>query len=151
MRKINKIFIHHSASNFGDAKLIEKWHKERGFSTIGYHYIILNGYHTAEDYKKEKRKEEEVGAVEMGLDVSKAGIHVKDNNSDSIGICLIHNDVPYMKKQLEGFRNLTAQIAMIYGIKSDNILGHYEVDKNKPLCPSLDMNVERAIIKELMR
>ena len=43
MRKINKIIIHCSATPEGrnvKAETIKKWHLDRGFSDIGYHYII---------------------------------------------------------------------------------------------------------------
>jgi N-acetyl-anhydromuramyl-L-alanine amidase AmpD len=150
MRKINKIFIHHSASEFGDAKLITEWHKERGWSDIGYHFVILNGYRTSEDYKKKNIDEKLIGTVERGLDVSKVGTHVKNHNSDSIGICLIHDKDPYNEKQLNAYRVLVSQLAMVYGVSIENIKGHYEVDSKKPLCPSLDMNKEREIIKEMM-
>ena len=151
VRKITKIFIHHSASNFGDVKLIEQWHKERGFSTIGYHFVVLNGYRNSKDYKEGKINQSEIGLIEKGLDTGKVGIHVAGHNTCSVGICLIHFDMAYTDKQLESYRSFTAQLAMVYGIKADDVLGHYEVDRKKPLCPSLNMDVERAIIKEMMR
>jgi N-acetylmuramoyl-L-alanine amidase len=151
MRKINKIFIHHSASEFGNAKLIETWHKEKGYGSIGYHFVILNGYYTSEDFKQKKINEKLIGTVDRGLDVSKVGTHVKNHNSDSIGICLIHDKDPYNEKQLEAYRTLTAQIAILYQLSVANIHGHYEFDNFKPFCPSLDMNKEREIIKEMMQ
>jgi hypothetical protein len=40
--KVTKIVVHHSASDRKTTtkKDIEKWHKDRGFSQIGYHKII---------------------------------------------------------------------------------------------------------------
>ena len=75
MRKIEKIIIHCSATPEGrpvTVKDITAWHKERGFRTIGYHYVIyLNGeIHPG-------RKESEVGA------------HTVGQNQKSIGICYI--------------------------------------------------------------
>ena len=47
MRKINKIILHCSATPSGRAvsvDTIRRWHKKRGWSDIGYHYVIqLNG------------------------------------------------------------------------------------------------------------
>ena len=75
MRKINKIIIHCSATPEGrniDAATIDVWHKERGWSGIGYHYVIkLNG------------------SIEYGRDINKTGAHVKNHNKGSIGICYI--------------------------------------------------------------
>ncbi len=40
--KTQKLVVHHSASNKATTKKIDidKWHKERGFSQIGYHKVI---------------------------------------------------------------------------------------------------------------
>ena len=43
MRKINEIIIHCSATKEGKdfkAADIDRWHRERGFNKIGYHYVI---------------------------------------------------------------------------------------------------------------
>lgn len=47
-REVNRIFIHCSASDAsgsvyegaGLAKTIDKWHKDRGWQGVGYHYLI---------------------------------------------------------------------------------------------------------------
>jgi hypothetical protein len=39
----------------------------------------------------------------------------------------------------------------LYKIPVENIIGHYEIDKSKPLCPSLNMETERELIKNEMR
>ena len=148
MRKINSIFIHHSASEFGNAKLINEWHKQQGWSGIGYHFVVLNGYSDSESYKKRNINNELIGLIEKGRDVKSIGSHVKGHNSNSIGICLIHDKELYTDKQLENYRNLTASLVKYYDIQIENVKGHYEVDKNKPFCPSLDMIVERELIKE---
>lgn len=75
MRKINKIIVHCSATPEGRAvtvKDIDEWHKQRGFTKIGYHYVIyLDGtIHLG-------RKEEEIGAHCLGY------------NASSIGVCYI--------------------------------------------------------------
>jgi N-acetylmuramoyl-L-alanine amidase len=75
MRLINKIIIHCTATKEGQAVSVAeviKWHKARGFNTIGYHYLIgLNG----EIW--EGRKEGIVGA------------HTEGWNAKSIGICYV--------------------------------------------------------------
>ena len=47
MREINKIILHCSASRCDkdfDVNDIKEWHLQRGFTDVGYHYIIkLNG------------------------------------------------------------------------------------------------------------
>ncbi len=75
MRKINKIIIHCSATpegkDFGAAD-IDRWHRQRGFKKIGYHYVIrLNG------------------DIETGRPENEIGAHTAGQNSCSIGICYI--------------------------------------------------------------
>lgn len=82
MRHLDEIIIHCSATppgwmsgNTAAEKVneIRRWHvKERGWSDIGYHYII-----------------DRDGTVVTGRPVSKAGAHVKGRNANSIGVCLI--------------------------------------------------------------
>lgn len=67
-----RIIWHHSASNFGDAATIDKWHKERGFACIGYHYVIP---------KK--------GHFQHGRKCQLQGAHAAGRNSDSIGVCIV--------------------------------------------------------------
>ena len=74
-RTINEIIVHCSATPEGkDYTLdtIRQWHLQRGFSDIGYHYVIHPD-----------------GLVEEGRDVNIAGAHCSGHNSKSIGICYI--------------------------------------------------------------
>jgi hypothetical protein len=44
MREINKIILHCSASRCNkdfDVNDIKEWHLQRGFTDVGYHYIIV--------------------------------------------------------------------------------------------------------------
>ena len=75
MRTINSIIIHCTATkplahiNVND---VRRWHRERGFSDIGYHYLILVD-----------------GTVETGRPLSAIGAHCKGHNAHSIGICYV--------------------------------------------------------------
>ena len=74
-RTIKEIIVHCSATPEGkDYTLdtIRQWHLQRGFSDIGYHYVIHLD-----------------GKVEEGGDVNIAGAHCSGHNSKSIGICYI--------------------------------------------------------------
>lgn len=49
------VILHCSDSKFGNAVLIDNWHREKGFNNgagihIGYHYVILNGQISATKY-----------------------------------------------------------------------------------------------------
>jgi len=149
-KEIKRIIIHHSASDFGDAKLIDKWHKERGWKGIGYHFVVLNGKRRSKD----KINEKEIGLIEKGrklnadpwLDSDEVGAHCYGYNSDSIAICLIHDTGKYDPRQLMAYRDLCAGLCVHFRLNPANIYGHYELDDNKPFCPSLDMTAERIDI-----
>jgi N-acetylmuramoyl-L-alanine amidase len=81
MRRFDTIILHCSAT-YPDwmkgqgvkAKRdeIDQWHKDRGWSGIGYHYVI-----------------DRDGSVITGRHLNKTGAHVKDHNTNSVGVCLI--------------------------------------------------------------
>ena len=76
MREINLIVIHCSATPEGrdiSTETVRGWHvNERGWSDIGYHYVI-----------------ELSGKVKVGRPLERAGAHVRGFNKNSIGICYI--------------------------------------------------------------
>ena len=75
MRKISKIILHCSATKEGQiftTKDIDRWHKQRGWNSIGYHYVILLD-----------------GIIQLGRPESEIGAHTIGQNTDSIGICYI--------------------------------------------------------------
>lgn len=81
MRQINEIILHCAATppNWMDGEpisakvdAIRRWHKQRGWRDIGYHFVI-----------------DRDGTVAEGRDVSQVGAHVKGHNTGTIGICLL--------------------------------------------------------------
>lgn len=150
MREIKEIFIHHSNSNFGNSRMIDEWHKNQGDKGIGYHFVVLNGYLNHKDFTDRNLNYKAIGKVEKCKDIDKIGKHVDGYDSSSIGICLVHRDLPYNNHQLEAYRELTIALAKTYNIALKNIIGHYEVCKSNPLCPGIDMNKERKILKEMI-
>lgn len=72
MRKITKIIIHCTATPAGRAVSvgeIDRWHRERGFSCIGYHYVVgLDGE------IKAGRAEAETGAHSLGQNACSVGV-----------------------------------------------------------------------------
>jgi len=75
LREINKIIIHCSATREGQEMSVEtirSWHLKRGFSDIGYHYLIhLNGL------------------ISYGRNIKRSGAHTKGQNKNSIGVCYV--------------------------------------------------------------
>ena len=75
MRRLDEIIIHCSATPEGKDFTVEdirKWHKQRGFNDIGYHYVIYRN-----------------GSIHAGRPVAQAGAHCRGHNANSIGICYI--------------------------------------------------------------
>lgn len=75
MRWINKIIIHCTANKASSKLTMQdfiKMHRERGFRTVGYHYIIFPN-----------------GKVEKGRKESEIGAHCKTQNYNSIGVAYV--------------------------------------------------------------
>lgn len=144
MREINKIILHCSDSNFGNAALIDKWHKERGFAEIGYHFVICNGFLTA----KSTYQPELDGLTEAGRSILEAGAHCSGLNAGSIGICLIGKHLFTGNQLLSALPKLLQLLAQKYAIKPYAIYGHYEFNRFKT-CPNLDMPMIRSTLLTL--
>ncbi len=75
MRAITEIIVHCSATAEGKQFTvadIDRWHRERGFRKIGYHYVIYLD-----------------GSVHAGRSESETGAHCLEHNARSIGVCYI--------------------------------------------------------------
>lgn len=128
-RKIDLIVVHCSASpDYMDigVKQIKDWHLQRGFSDVGYHYVIRRN-----------------GEVEKGRPDSVAGAHAKGVNSKSIGICWVGttNPSPEQEKSLIGLINW---LRGKYNVTIENVKGHREAVKTDKTCPNLNMDRLRA-------
>ena len=74
-RTINEIIIHCTATPEGrecSVEEIRRWHIQRGFTDIGYHYVIHLD-----------------GRIENGRDVDIAGAHCTGHNTHSIGVVYV--------------------------------------------------------------
>ena len=75
MRRIDEIIIHCTATIEGKdfrARDIDKWHKQRGWKGIGYHYVI-----------------DLDGTIEKGRPESEIGAHTVGHNRYSIGVVYV--------------------------------------------------------------
>ena len=133
MRKINKIIIHCSASEFGNAQRIREWHLEKGWSDIGYHYVINNGK-VFKDDKINQRVQD--GFIEKGRDDSIVGAHTQGQNSNSIGICLIGNK-DFTKEQFNSLDTLLDSLLKAYNLAKNDVYGHYNFSSKT--CPNFDV------------
>ena len=133
MRKVSKIIVHCTATPEGrhhDVADVRRWHLNRGFSDIGYHYLIHLD-----------------GKIEEGRNISRIGAHCSGENRGSIGISYVGGMTKDMKKakdtrtpeQKDSLVTLMQELIYKYN-KDITIHGHNEF-ANKA-CPSFDATNE---------
>jgi len=126
MRKIERIYIHHSAIDSSEPQfeLINKYHKRRGWGKIGYHFLI-----------------EPDGEIIQGRSLSEIGAHVKGDNKHTIGVCLAgHFELRYpLTKQVFAFLCLLTSLIAKY--PKTQILPHKAFHKARTLCPGKNLTM----------
>ena len=131
MRAINEIIIHCSATKEGNkisATTIDRWHKDRGWRCIGYHYVVRID-----------------GSIEYGRPVQDIGAHVKGRNKHSIGVCYIGGlDADMEPKDT---RTRDQKESLLYLLKTLKRLHpdatiHGHRDFANKACPCFDANKE---------
>lgn len=132
MRNIDTIVVHCSATPEGRAvsvPTIRKWHTDRGWRDIGYHFVIgLNG------------------EIWPGRPISERGAHVRGHNTGSIGICYVGgvtNDGRLAPKDTRTPAQKTALLSLIRGLLTDypaisKICGHRDFPGVAKACPCFD-------------
>lgn len=130
-KKTDYIVIHCAATpakmDIG-AKEITQWHKQKGFNTIGYHYVIRRD-----------------GTREKGRDIQDIGAHVVGFNHKSVGVCLVggmdkENKTPQNNFTQEQWATLAITLAELHHeFPRAVIVGHKDLDAGKA-CPSFDVS-----------
>lgn len=117
---VQYILIHTAASTQPgvNAAVIDDWHKRRGWSSIGYHRVVLQD-----------------GTVETGRSLSLEGAHARGLNKRSIGICCTgHGDLePFTPAQLDSLVALCVQLMHDFDVSVDHVLGHREINRLIPV------------------
>lgn len=132
-RQITVIIIHCSATPEGKdytVQDIRRWHKQQGWSDIGYHYVVYRNGH-----------------IEPGRDVDIAGAHCEGHNAKSIGICYI-GGVARDGKTPKDTRTLAQKAAMLSLLLDlrklypyARIVSHHDLNHSKA-CPCFDAKTE---------
>ena len=138
MRKIDTIIVHCTATRaewWEDKSAGEKtaeckrWHLDRGWSDIGYHYLI-----------------DRDGTVTEGRPIEKSGAHAKGYNKSSVGIALWGGhggsqddkfEEHFTPQQDRALRRLIAQLRMEYPAIA-TIIGHNSVSPK--MCPCFEVS-----------
>jgi len=131
MRTIDTIIVHCSATPPSmldlDATIIRSWHIAKGWSDIGYHYVI-----------------DRFGTLENGRALSQTGAHARGYNATSVGICLVggidENDKPeanFTAKQYQTLCELVDELQTEFNIVTENIIGHNQVSAKA--CPCFNV------------
>tara|TARA_B100000676_G_C17483595_1_gene534649 strand:+ start:176 stop:604 length:429 start_codon:yes stop_codon:yes gene_type:complete len=109
-RTIRRIIIHHSASPVSTTvEDIDRWHKERGWRGIGYHFVCL-----------------EDGTIAPGRHINKRGAHTKGENYDSIGLCVTGNFQDYHcpKPRFDKLMAFVGELIEKYDLSWDHVFYH---------------------------
>lgn len=160
MRDINRIYIHCTASEFGDVPQIDEWHRKRGFEAqhegttyhIGYHYLVLNSHITAASLHKPVADITD-GKVMPGRPLFLVGAHVKGDNTNSIGIAYVgFTPTP---AQYNALMFLCRKLMGRFIITIESVLGHHEYYLNsgqliKKTCPNMDMECFRNALSVIL-
>jgi N-acetyl-anhydromuramyl-L-alanine amidase AmpD len=106
-----RIILHHAAASQCSSDDIDKWHKQKDYSCIGYHFFIKKN-----------------GTIYRGRQENAIGAHAYQNNYNSIGICF---EGDFEKEQMtdaqvEAGKELVAYIKNKYGIS--------KVQKHSDVC-----------------
>ena len=135
-RSINEIIVHCTATPDGrpvTIREITQWHKKRGFSTIGYHYVVMLD-----------------GTVCNGRNVDTVGAHCTNHNSHSIGVCYV-GGLDKVTKQPKDTRTPAQKYALTTLLKKlkalypkAKIYGHNELSSKA--CPCFDCKKEYRYI-----
>lgn len=122
MRRIDTIVVHCSATREGKDYTVEdirRWHKDRGYSDIGYHYVVYRD-----------------GSIHEGRPLELPGAHVKGHNARSIGICYVGGlDSNVKSKDTRTPQQKASLLSLIKKLKRDyphaRVVGHRDLSPDR--------------------
>ncbi|MEN6644297.1 MAG: N-acetylmuramoyl-L-alanine amidase [Armatimonadia bacterium] len=132
-KSTNWIVLHCSATrgvqDIGAAD-IRRWHKDKGWKDIGYHFVIRRD-----------------GKVEKGRAIDAIGSHVQGHNINSVGICLVGgiDDKTWQPAdnftaaQWKSLKQLVDTLVKRY--PAAKVLGHRDFPKVQKACPCFEAKV----------
>ena len=144
MRKITSVdwLVIHCAATPPDMDIgvfeIRQWHMRRGWSDIGYHYVIRRD-----------------GAIEKGRSDTAPGAHAAGYNMNSLGICLVGGlkqgtskaEDNFTDAQFEALVSLLKTLKVRYPLAE--YLGHRDLPGVRKACPSFDVTSKLEELENL--
>ena len=127
-KETTEIIIHCAATKPSmkvDATVIDRWHRERGWLKIGYHYVINRD-----------------GSIEIGRNEDTVGAHARGHNATSVGICMV-GGLSEEGKPEDNFTDNQWQMLtrLVDGLTSKypeaEVIGHNNVSSKD--CPCFDV------------
>jgi N-acetyl-anhydromuramyl-L-alanine amidase AmpD len=139
LARIDRVIVHHSASPLRSttSESVRGWHRDRGYSDVGYHFLI-----------------EANGAVALGRPLWVVGSHDQGENSTSLGVCVLGDWRPTKDgkrpgpEQWAALVRLCADLLDQLDLPTTALFGHRE---NEPAttpteCPGFDPAELRAAV-----
>jgi N-acetylmuramoyl-L-alanine amidase len=109
------------------AKELDRMHRQRGFRSIGYHFVVRRD-----------------GTLEDGRPLTERGAHVEDWNHCSIGICLVGGvdskmkpEANFTEAQLNSLSNLLLDLSTRF--PDAKVQGHRDFPNVAKACPSFNV------------
>lgn len=128
--KTDLIVVHCSATQPKaslDWKSIDQMHRQMGFITIGYHFVIKTD-----------------GTIQEGRPINSIGAHAVGYNDHSVGVCLIGGidsrgryKNNFTKEQMESLKKLLDWLWFVY--PDSAVIGHRDLPNVKKECPCFDV------------
>jgi len=150
-----RVIFHCSDSFYGNAALLTKWqvlpaekviqggrvYHGNGWSAIGYHYVILNGWLDSGMYNRAFDGHLETGRPlddDHIIGTGEIGAHTRGHNR-SVGICLIGRSGDFTESQIETAKRV---LNLLKGqFREIEIFQHSDFDPKKPHCAGLDLSI----------
>lgn len=109
--KTEKLALHHAAAITCTVQDIHRWHKEKGWSGMGYHFLVRKN-----------------GEIHRGRPINTVGAHAYGFNDESVGICFEGNfeKEKMTKAQKEAGKWLVAYIRQLYPSITE-VVGHRDL------------------------
>jgi len=129
-RKVTDYVVIHCAatkpSMDTSAADIDRWHRERGWLKIGYHYVIRRD-----------------GSIETGRELNEIGAHAKGYNHNSVSVCMVGglsedgtvSETNFTDEQWESLGSTVDTLLEKY--PSAKLIGHNEISEKA--CPTFNV------------